>query len=197
MSRGLGDVYKRQVNTTLDVQIDVFRTRGLDLTGATGMNASTGHGRPSQTAKAWFMVENLGNAPESTTSITWTAPSWGGSPSIHDATGTQLFSVSLNPGESTVLFAHLDVPASTSYGASTQSTLTMCMGSGEEALCESMPFSFIASKIVAEPTHHRSLPDTDLTWVLSGTLPASGTATWSMSAMGMLQPDWTLSLIHI
>ena len=179
------------VNTTLDVQIDVFRTRGLDLTGATGMNASTGHGRPSQTAKAWFMVENLGNAPESTTSITWTAPSWGGSPSIHDATGTQLFSVSLNPGESTVLFAHLDVPASTSYGASTQSTLTMCMGSGEEALCESMPFSFIASKIVAEPTHHRSLPDTDLTWVLSGTLPASGTATWSMSAMGMLQPDWT------
>ena len=74
------------ITTNMDVQIDVFRTRGLDLTGATGMNASTGHGRPGQTAKAWFMVENLGNAPESTTSITWTAPSWGGSPSIHDNT---------------------------------------------------------------------------------------------------------------
>ena len=178
------------VNTTLDLQLDVFRTRGLDLTGASGMNTSTGHGRPGQTAKAWFMVENLGNAPESTTSITWTAPSWGGSPSIHDASGQQLFSVSLEPGESKVLFAHLDTPSSTSYGSNTQSTLTMCMGSGEEALCESMPFTFIAHKVVAEPVHHRTLPDATLTWSLQGTVPTSGTAVWSMSTMGMLEDEW-------
>lgn len=181
------------VNTTLGLQIDVFRTRGLDLTGASGMNSSTGHGRPGHTAKAWFMVENLGNAQESTTSITWTAPSWGGSPSIHDASGQQLFSIALNPGESKVLFAHLETPSSTSYGSHTQSTLTLCMGSGADALCESMPFTFTAHKVVAEPMHHRTLPDATLTWMFQGTVPSSGTATWSMSAMGMLEPDWSWS----
>ena len=136
------------------------------------------------------MVENLGNAPESTTSITWTAPSWGGSPSIHDAAGQQLFSIALNPGETKVLFAHLDTPSSTSFGSSTQSTLTMCMGSGEDALCESMPFTFIAHKVVAEPTHHRTLPDATLTWSIQGIIPTSGAATWSMNGMGMLETDW-------
>ncbi|MGB2071123.1 MAG: CARDB domain-containing protein, partial [Poseidonia sp.] len=181
------------VNTTIELQLDVFRTRGLDLTGASGMNTSTGHGRPGQTAKAWFMVENLGNAPESTTSITWTAPSWGGSPSIHDASGQQLFSIALNPGETKVLLAHLDTPSSTSYGSSTQSTLTMCMGSGEDALCESMPFTFIAHKVVAEPTHHRTLPGATLTWSLQGIVPTSGAATWNMNAMGMLETGWIWS----
>ncbi|MEL0181967.1 MAG: hypothetical protein VW872_02775 [Candidatus Poseidoniales archaeon] len=181
------------VNTTIELQLDVFRTRGLDLTGASGMNTSTGHGRPGQTAKAWFMVENLGNAPESTTSITWTAPSWGGSPSIHDDSGQQLFSIALNPGETKVLFAHLDTPSSTSYGSSTQSTLTMCMGSGEDALCESMPFTFIAHKVVAEPTHHRTLPGATLTWSLQGIVPTSGAATWNMNAMGMLETGWVWS----
>ena len=178
------------INSTIDVQIDVFRTRGLDLTGSTGMNMSNGQGRPGQTAKAWFMVENLGNAPESTTSITWTAPSWGGSPSIHDANGQELFSISLAPGESKVLFAHLATPASVSYGSQTQTTLTLCMGSGEDALCESMPFTFGAEKFVAEPTHHRSLPDSTLTWSIVGTTPASGSAQWSMPTMNMLQPNW-------
>ena len=181
------------VNTTLDVQLDVFRTRGLDLSGSSGMNESLGQGRPGQTAKAWFMVENLGNAPESTTSITWTAPSWGGSPSIHDAAGQELFSIALNPGESKALFAHLDTPASESFGSSTQTTLTMCMGSGEDALCESMPFTFSAQKFVAEPMHHRTLPDATLIWNIVGSAPVSGSATWSMSAMGMLNSNWQWS----
>ena len=178
------------VNTTLDVQLDVFRTRGLDLSGSSGMNSSQGQGRPGQTAKAWFMVENLGNAPESTTSITWTAPSWGGSPSIHDASGQELFSIALDPGESKALFAHLPTPSSSSFGSSTQSTLTLCMGSGEDALCESMPFTFTAQKFVAQPAHHRTLPDATLTWNLVGTAPVSGTAAWSMSSMGMFNSNW-------
>ena len=178
------------VNTSVDVQLDVFRTRGLDLSGPTGMNASTGHGRPGHTAKAWFMVENLGNAAESTTSITWTAPSWGGSPSIHDANGQELFSISLAPGETKTLFAHLDTPASASYGSASETTLTLCMGSGDDALCEAMPFTFTSQKFVAEPMHHRSLPDAMLTWSLEGTAPASGLAQWSMSDMDMFQPNW-------
>ncbi len=181
------------INASMDLQLDVFRTRGLDLSGASGLNLSTGHGRLGHVAKAWFMVENLGNAPETTTSITWTAPSWGGSPSIHNSAGEQLFSVSLDSGESKILFAHLETPATVSIGSSTQTTLTLCMGSGENALCESMPFTFIAKKFVATPTHHRTLPDRTLVWALEGTAPSSGSAEWSMSTMGMFQPNWAWS----
>lgn len=182
------------VNTTLVVPIEVFRTRGLDLAGATGLNASYGQGRPGQTATAWFMVENLGNAAETTTSITWTAPSWGGSPSIHDAQGNELFSITLQPGEIKELFAHLPTPGSAAYGSATQSTLTLCMGSGDDTLCESMPFTFTSSKFVVSPTHHRSLPDSNLSWTISGVLPASGMVQWNMVEMGMIQTNWAWSV---
>ena len=182
------------INTTLELPIEVFRTRGLDLSGPTGLNASSGQGRPGEVAAAWFMVENLGNAQETTTSITWTAPSWGGSPSIHDAQGAQLFSITLNPGETKELFAHLPTPASAAYGTTTQSTLTLCMGSGEDQLCESMPFTFTSQKFVLEPTHHRSLPAANLSWTLTGTLPTNGMVQWSMVEMGMMQTNWQWSV---
>ncbi|DAC06957.1 MAG TPA: hypothetical protein D7H88_06895 [Candidatus Poseidoniales archaeon] len=67
------------------------------------------------------------------------------------------------------------------------------MGSGEDALCESMPFTFTAQKFVAEPAHHRTLPDATLTWNIVGTAPVSGTATWSMSSMGMFNTNWQWS----
>ena len=178
------------INTTLELPLEVLRTRGLDLTGQTGLNASNGFGRPGSTAEAWFMVENLGNAQETTTTITWTAPSWGGSPSIHAMDGTQLFSITLQPGEATPLYARLATPASAAYGSSTETTLTMCMGSGSEALCESMPFTFTSQKFVLSPNHQRSLPQANLTWSLTGTLPASGSVQWNMAEMGMLENDW-------
>ncbi|MCH1537406.1 MAG: hypothetical protein L7S48_03250, partial [Candidatus Poseidonia sp.] len=178
------------VNTTLQVPIEVFRTRGLDMVGATGLNSSMGQGRPGTVAKSWFMVENLGNAVETTTSITWTAPSWGGSPSLHDANGNELFSVNLQPGEEKELFAHLNTPVSTTIGSSTETTLTMCMGSGEEALCESLSISFTAVEIAATPTHHRTLPNHTLAWQLDGELPSSGQIQWNMAAAAMIQPSW-------
>jgi hypothetical protein len=181
------------INTTLDLPIEVYRTRGLDLSGPTGLNSSIGQGRPGQVAAAWFMVENLGNAQETTTSISWTAPSWGGSPSIHDSQGTQLFSITLLPGETKELFAQLPTPASAAYGSTTQSTLTLCMGSGENQLCESMPFTFTSQKFVLSPTHHRSLPDATLSWMVTGTLPNSGMVQWNMVEMGMIQTNWQWS----
>ena len=181
------------INTSLNLPIEVFRTRGLDLTGPTGLNASAGQGRPGHTATAWFMVENLGNAQETTTSITWTAPSWGGSPSIHDADGNQLFSITLQPGEMKELFAHLPTPGSASYGSTTSTTLTMCMGSEGDTLCESMPFTFTSQKFVLMPTHHRSLPDANLSWNLTGTVPSSGMVQWNMAEMGMMEQDWVWS----
>ena len=181
------------INATIDVPLEVFRTRGLDLSGATGFNESFGHGRPGSVAKAWFMIENLGNAEETTTSISWTAPSWGGSPSIHDAQGSTLFSITLAPGESKALFAHLNVPISTSYGGTSTSTLTVCMGSGEDSLCESMPFTFQSQKFVGTPSHHRTLPNNNLTWDIEGDLPSTGMVQWNMADMDMLQPNWQWS----
>ena len=64
------------INSTYRLPVEVFRTRGLDLAGPSGVNETMGQGRPNTVAKAWFMVENLGNAPETTTSLQWTAPSW-------------------------------------------------------------------------------------------------------------------------
>ena len=181
------------VNTSLNLPIEVFRTRGLDLSGPTGLNASHGQGRPGHTATAWFLVENLGNAQETTTSITWTAPSWGGSPSIHDTDGNELFSITLQPGEMKELFAHLPTPGSATYGSTTSTTLTMCMGSEGDTLCESMPFTFTSQKFVFSPSHHRSLPATNLSWNLTGSLPSSGMVQWNMAAMGMMEQGWAWS----
>ena len=181
------------VNTELYIPIKVYRTRGIDLAGPTGLNISNGQGSPGEDAIAWFLIQNLGNAQETTTSITWTAPSWGGSPSLHDSAGNELFSITLMPGETRELFAYLHTPASAAYGSSSQTTLTMCMGSGAEALCESLPFTFLSTKFSLYPTHQRTLPSTNITWYLQGVLPTTGMVQWNMAQMGMLQPNWAWS----
>ena len=60
------------VNTTVAVPIEALRTRGLSLVGPEGLSSSNGYGIPGNTAEAYVMIENLGNAPETTTSIDWT-----------------------------------------------------------------------------------------------------------------------------
>ena len=72
--------------------IEVLRTRGLSIVGPSGLDNTNGFGRPGHVATAWMMVENLGNAYETTTSIDWTAPSWGGNPTLHESSGTEIFS---------------------------------------------------------------------------------------------------------
>jgi len=69
----------------------------------------------------------------------------------------------------------------------------MCMGSGEDALCESMPFMFTSQKFVLDPNHQRSLPDATLTWNLTGTLPTNGMVQWNMAEMGLLETGWMWS----
>ena len=181
------------INATYRLPVEVFRTRGLDLAGPSGVNETMGQGRPNTVAKAWFMVENLGNAQETTTSLTWTAPSWGGSPSLHDANGNELFSITLQPGESRELFAHLNTPSSASWGSQTETTLTLCLGSGENSLCESLEVAFTAVKISAMPSHHRSLPNATLSWQLEGNLPGTGMIQWNMAQAQMLHSEWQWS----
>ena len=64
------------IETVAWIAIEALRTRGLSLVGPTGLASSQGYGIPGYTAEAYVLIENLGNAVETTTSIDWTNPSW-------------------------------------------------------------------------------------------------------------------------
>ncbi|MBT3453092.1 MAG: hypothetical protein HN444_07005, partial [Euryarchaeota archaeon] len=129
----------------------------------------------------------------STTSIDWTAPSWGGTPALYTADGTEVFSLTLAPNEDVELFATLAVPASTTLGTSTSSMLTVCIGSGEDTLCQDMNVNFHASELAASPSHIRTLPDSTLEWSLEATLPSDGHLEWNMAEAQMIQTGWVWS----
>ena len=181
------------ISTNIRMPLEVLRTRGLSVTGPSGLSVSDGYGRLQSVAKAWMVVENLGNAQESTASIDWTATSWGGSPSLHTATGEEIFALTLNPNEDRELYAHLDVPASKNLGDSTSTTLTLCIGSGSETLCQNLDVTFTAVATTVEPLHTRSLPNATLSWQIEADLPASGNLRWSMVDAQMIQSGWEWS----
>ena len=178
------------VYSTVRMPLEVLRTRGLSVTGPTGLAESDGYGRIQGTAKAWMVVENLGNAQESTASIDWTATSWGGSPSLHTADGTEIFALTLQPKEDIELFAHLDVPASQSLGSTTTTTLTLCIGSGDDTLCQDLAVEYTAVASTVEPLHSRSLPNSTLSWQIDTDLPFSGELAWNMVDAQMIQSGW-------
>lgn len=181
------------VTSTVRMPLEVLRTRGLSVTGPSGLAVSEGYGRIQSTAKAWMVVENLGNAQESTASIDWTATSWGGSPSLHTSDGTEVFALTLQPKEDIELFAHLDVPSSQGLGSITSTTLTLCIGSGTDALCQDLLVEFTAVAAAVEPLHMRSLPNSTLSWQVDADLPASGELTWNMVDAQMIQSGWQWS----
>ncbi|MBT5593918.1 MAG: hypothetical protein HOJ60_00065 [Euryarchaeota archaeon] len=181
------------IQTTIQLPLEVLRTRGLSVTGPSGLGMSDGYGRIQDTARAWMVVENLGNAQESTTSIDWTAPSWGGSPTLHNSDGDEIFSLTLNPTEQMELFAHLDVPSSVNLGSTTSTTLTLCIGSGSETLCQNLVIQFTAVSSVVSPVHARSLPNATLSWQIGSELPLSGMLQWNMVEAQMIHTDWQWS----
>ncbi len=182
------------IYTEIQMPIEVLRTRGLSVTGPSGLGTSEGYGRIQGVANAWMVVENLGNAQESTTSIDWTAPSWGGSPTLHDSNGNEIFALTLDPKEDVELFAHLDVPNSVNRGSTTSTTLTLCIGSGSETLCQNLEIHFTAVDTVVTPIHTRSLPNATLSWDITANLPESGTLQWNMVDAQMIQANWQWSV---
>ena len=181
------------VTSTVRMPLEVLRTRGLSVTGPSGLAVSEGYGRIQSTAKAWMVVENLGNAQESTASIDWTATSWGGSPSLHTSDGTEVFALTLQPKEDIELFAQLSVPSSQGLGSTTSTTLTLCIGSGADTLCQDLLVEFTAVAAAVEPLHMRSLPNSTLSWQVAADLPASGELTWNMVDAQMVQSGWQWS----
>ncbi|MCS5532657.1 MAG: FG-GAP-like repeat-containing protein [Candidatus Poseidoniaceae archaeon] len=181
------------ISFTTRLPIEVLRTRGLSIVGPDGLGSSQGVGRPGYDASAWIMVENLGNAHESSTSIDWTAPSWGGTPSLRTADGIEVFSLDLDPKEKMELFATLHVDSMTQLGSTTSTTLTICIGSGSETICEDMDVNLTASAVVVSPIHTRTLPNATLQWEINADLPASGHLEWNMVAAQMVHSNWIWS----
>ena len=120
------------VNTTLDDNSKCFAPR-LDLTGATGLNESYGHGRPGNVAKAWFMIETS-RKPWRPPPPSHGRPFVGGTPSFTTTRNT-LFSITLAPGEPRSCLP-ISVP-STSDAGQQHNHANSLHGSGDDSLCES------------------------------------------------------------
>lgn len=177
------------VNTTLSVPIEALRTRGLSLVGPEGLSTSQGYGLPGYTAEAYVMIENLGNAQETTTSIDWTNPSWGGTPVLNNGI-ENVYSITLQPGEKRELTIHLDVPSSTSLGTSTITTLSTCIGSGDETLCRSLEVNLTAVGSHSSPVHIRSVPSTVTSFEINALIPSSGSLSWDLNNAGVYLQNW-------
>ena len=182
------------ISSTIRLPIEVLRTRGLSVVGPDGLSVSEGVGKPGNTATAWLMVENLGNAFESTTSIDWSAPSWGGNPTLHNPEGGEVFSLNLAPNEKRELFVYLDTPSEILPGSTTSTTMTMCIGSGDDLMCEDLIVNFTASGVTVENIHTRTLPNQSLVWELNADLPSSGELKWNLVSAQMIQSGWIWSV---
>ena len=184
----------QNISSTARLPIEVLRTRGFSVVGPEGLSVSEGFGKPGNTATAWMMVENLGNAYESTTSIDWSAPSWGGTPTLHNDAGTEVFLLNLAPKEKRELFVHLETPNSLLPGSTTSTTMTMCIGSGEDTLCQDLIVNFTASAVTVQNIHTRTLPNSSLSWQLDAELPLAGELKWSMVSAQMINIGWSWSV---
>ena len=106
------------VSTTAILPLEVERTRGLSLQGSTGLPSGVGYGRPGDVAHVWMMVENVGNAQE-TTEMQWSSNSWSASTTIVDYTGDTQFGIELGPSETKQYLIEVEVPSSKQPGDST------------------------------------------------------------------------------
>lgn len=170
--------------------IEANRTRGLSVRGPDGTAASTGHGIPGTDANAWLLVENLGNAQETVTDREWDSTSWSNDLTLHDTNGV-VNVLTLAPGEKRELHAKLPVPAGTTLGDSVSSTLTICIGTGEEEVCRDVELTFVANGVAVHPDNQRTIPATGLSWSIDVQLPAAtDNLSWVLQSSGMLNTGW-------
>ena len=179
------------ISTSVTLPLEVQRTRGLSLQGASGLPSGSGYGIPGDSANVWLMVENVGNAQE-TTEMTWSSNSWGASMSIIDYSGNTQFGIDLEPSAKEEYLIQVDIPNSKNLGESTSATLTLCIGSGENEICEDFNFEIFASGVSSHIPHIRTVPATGLSWELDHYY--NGTKLiWDMSSAGMLKTGWVWS----
>ena len=145
--------------------MEANRTRGLSLRGPDGTASSTGYGLLGTDAQAWMLLHNLGNAVENQITISWDSTSWddrtGTELRLYDMDGVEQPALSLEPDEVLLLTARLEVPADAVLGESVSTPLTMCVGSGDEQVCQTISLTFEAAGVVVG-VHQRSVPASGL-----------------------------------
>ena len=177
-----------------NLPVEANRTRGLSIRGPDGTTQSTGFGLVSEDARAWLLIENVGNAEESQIAISWDGTEWGSDLRIFDSSGYEISALTLGPGEEREVTARLPVPSGTAPGESVTTPLSMCVGAGDEQECSQVQLEFISSRSVMDPSHIRSVPEQGLTWEISADIPEGvGGMNWSLSDSGMSIQGWDWS----
>jgi len=177
------------VSSTLPVEAN--RTRGLSLRGPDGTSFSEGYGLIGEKASAWLIIENVGNAQENQIAISWDSTDWGSNLELFNSEGVKENAIILDPGESKEMTARLLVPNNANYGDSVSTPLTMCVGSGDEEICQTMSLTFVASGVIVEINHQRSVPSNGLEWSITADLPDDKEfLNWSLVDSGMQKQEW-------
>jgi hypothetical protein len=177
-----------------NLPIEANRTRGLSIRGPDGTAQSIGFGLVSEEARAWLMIENLGNAAEEQIAISWDGTDWGSNLRIFDSIGEEISALSLGPGEEKEVTARLSVPSGTNPGEGVNTPLSMCVGTGSEQECSEIQLGFVASRSVVQPSHIRSVPTDNLTWEIQADLPEdTSQVNWSLTDSGMAMQGWSWS----
>lgn len=177
------------INTTVILPLEVLRTRGLSLQGPSGLDSGIGFGKPGDSAHIWFRVENVGNGQE-TTEMRWSSNSWSTGTRLADSNGQTQWGIEINPNSAKEFWIEFDIPASRSTGESTSATLTLCIGSQEDEICEDFVATVFASDVSSPGPHIRTVPAQNLSWAISANMPNSGQLSWDMSTAGMLKEGW-------
>ena len=179
------------ISVEATIPIEANRTRGLSLRGPDGTSFSEGHGLIGEFASAWLMIENVGNAVENQITISWDNTAWGSELKLFNSANIEQSALILDPGESKEMSARLMVPNDAAYEEVVTTPLMMCVGSGEEEICQTIFLDFIASRIVIENNHLRSVPSNELMWTLSADIPNDRDAiNWSLVDIGMAISGW-------
>ena len=175
--------------------IEANRTRGLSIRGPEGASYSSGYGLIGDSARAWIVVENIGNAVENQISLDWGNTLWGSDLRLIDSDGNERFALVLDPGERLVLEANLDVPFVDEnqqivlIGDQVETALTLCVD-GDDG-CQTVDLAFIASGVVSR-SHIRSVPSNGLEWIIEADAPVGeDILSWSLSSAGMAKTGWS------
>ena len=106
----------------------------MSLQGPTGLPSGVGYGRPGDVAHVWLLVENVGNAQE-TTEMQWSSNTWSTSTTVVDYNGNTQWGIELGPNAKQEYLIEVDVPSSKQPGDSTSATMSLCIGSGADEIC--------------------------------------------------------------